>query len=167
MDRAIKIYKIISNVLFYTLIILFLIYCLNILIFKYVYHEEFPRFFNYYVFNVASGSMEEGLHKGDYIIVEKTSDFDVGDVVTFHKDSYFITHRIIKIDGDIVTTKGDANSIQDDEISRNDIIGKFVCKSTIIGFLIKYKVIIIGIIIISYIIGFLIDLFKKETIQEE
>lgn len=166
MNKVIKIYKSISNILFYTLVMFLIIYCINIFVVKYIYREDFPRVFNYYVFNVASGSMEELLHKGDYIIVEKTSDFDVGDVVTFHKNNYFITHRVIKIEGDTITTKGDANSIQDAEISRSDIVGKFVCKSTIIAFLIKYKVFIIGFIIISYIIEFLLDLFKQKQFNK-
>ena len=167
MSSFVKIYKNISNILFYILLILFIIYALNILIFKYVYKEEFPRFFNYYIFNVASGSMEEDLHKGDYIIVKKTDNFDVGDVVTFQKENYFITHRVVKIEEDVITTKGDANSTEDDEIKRDDVIGKLVCRSVILAFLIENKFLLIAIILIFYLGGYLVELLNKKKLKEE
>lgn len=143
----------ISNIFFYILLILLLIYTINIVIYRVIYKDKLPRFFNYYIFNVTSGSMEKEINVGDYIIVKKTNDVKVNDIVTYQKDNYFITHRIIEINGDKVVTKGDANNINDDEISKSDIIGKYICKSKLIGFLSKYRFLIIGSIFLTYLVG--------------
>ena len=167
MNKLFKVYKKITNIFFYILISIFLIYAVNIFINRYVYHDKFPRVFNYYIFNIASGSMEKGLHKGDFIVVKKTKDFKAGDVVTFQEHGEFITHRVMEIDGDVITTKGDANNIEDASINRNQIIGKYVLKSAVISFIFKYRLVIVGLIIISVILGYLIELLFTKTIDEE
>lgn len=152
MSKIQKIFNTISNIFFYILLILLLIYTINIVIYRVIYKDKLPRFFNYYIFNVTSGSMEKEINVGDYIIVKKTNDVKVNDIVTYQKDNYFITHRIIEINGDKVVTKGDANNINDDEISKSDIIGKYICKSKLIGFLSKYRFLIIGPIFLTYLV---------------
>lgn len=152
MSKIQKIFNTISNIFFYILLILLLIYTINIVIYRVIYKDKLPRFFNYYIFNVTSGSMEKEINVGDYIIVKKTNDVKVNDIVTYQKDNYFITHRIIEINGDKVVTKGDANNINDDEISKSDIIGKYICKSKLIGFLSKYRFLIIGSIFLTYLV---------------
>ena len=164
MSKLQKSCKILSNTLFYILIIILIIYFINFFLFKVVNKDNIPRFFNYYIFNVTSGSMEESIHVGDYIIVKKANDFKVNDIVTYQKDNYFITHRIIEIDGDKVVTKGDANNVPDDEVSKNDIIGKYYRKSKFLGFLIKYRFIIIGYIFLVYIVEFIFD---SKNIKED
>ena len=91
MSKLRKICKIILNIIFYIFLILLVIYIINLLICKVIYKDNIPRFFNYYIFNVTSGSMEESIHVGDYIIVKKANDFKVNDIVTYQKDNYFIT----------------------------------------------------------------------------
>lgn len=161
MNKLHKIYRIISNTIFYILIILLLVYAVNILIYKVIKQDKLPRIFNYYIFNVKSGSMEKNINVGDYIIVKKTNDIAVNDIVTYKKDNYFITHRVIKIDKEKVITKGDKNNIADDEIKKEDIIGKYICKSKIISFLIKNKFLIIGFIIITYFVEYTFNLKLK------
>lgn len=161
MSKIQKKFNTILNIFFYILLILLLIYTINIVIYRVIYKDKLPRFFNYYIFNVTSGSMEKEINVGDYIIVKKTNDVKVNDIVTYQKDNYFITHRIIEINGNKVVTKGDANNINDDEISKSDIIGKYICKSKLIGFLSKYRFLIIGSIFLTYLVGNTIK-YKKE-----
>lgn len=161
MNKLKKTYKIISNIITYTLIIMLFVYSINILISKVIKKDNLPRIFNYYVFNVKSGSMEKTLNVGDYIIVKKTKDIKVDDIVTYKKDNYFITHRIIAINGEKVITKGDTNNLQDEEISKDDIIGKYICKSKTIKFLVKNKIPIIIFIIITYLIEYILDFILK------
>ena len=165
MSKLQKSCKILSNTLFYILIIILIIYFINFFLFKVVNKDNIPRFFNYYIFNVTSGSMEESIHVGDYIIVKKVDDFKVNDIVTYQKDNYFITHRIIEIDGDKVVTKGDANNVPDDEISKNDIIGKYYRKSKLLSFLIKNRFIIIGSILFLYMGVYILESNDKEDID--
>ena len=48
------------------------------------------------IYEVKTGSMEDGIHVGDYILIIKKNNYKVGDVVTYKKEGYHVTHRIIK-----------------------------------------------------------------------
>lgn len=113
------------------------------------------------IYKVMTGSMESGIHAGDYIVIMSEKEYKIGDVVTYVRDGYYITHRIIKINNGKVITKGDANNVEDEEFSMNDIIGKFIYKSNLLNFVIDYKYIIAAIFIILYLIANYID--KKEA----
>src|SRR3989344_1983440 len=69
---------------------------------------------------VKSGSMEPSIKTGSVVIIKPSSNYAVGDVVTFGKDTKTdipTTHRIVSSraqDGVIMfTTKGDANEDKD------------------------------------------------------
>ena len=94
--------------------------------------------------------------------MEKTKEFKEKDIVTYKKDNKYVTHRIIKIEGDKVITKGDANNVEDPPINKKDIIGKYVYKNKILDFLVKYKVYILFGIIIIYLIYLLIKTILTE-----
>lgn len=99
-----------------------------------------PFLFGYATYYVVSGSMEPTIMTNDVIIVKKadTSALQVGDVVTYRaKAGAFknlaagtpVTHRIVKIEGDTITTWGDNHNvapIADKPISRDDVIGTYV-----------------------------------------
>lgn len=156
-----KIVKIFADVLFYTILAIVAIYALNMVYFRAIKKEKLPRIFNYYVFRVVTGSMDNTIKVNDYIIVYKTKNVKANDIVTFEKDGAFITHRIIKIDNDIIITKGDANNTEDDPITKDMILGKYVKTSKILGFLIKYKFIIITIVLLIYVLSILFQKLKK------
>lgn len=148
-----KILNIIKNIILDTIIVLLI----GIIIISNMNKNKPVSFFNYYLFTVLSGSMEDTLKIGDNIIVKRVDEYKVGDIVTFKHDNIYVTHRITKIDGDMVTTKGDANTVEDEPFNRNLIIGKFVFKSDLLNFLINNKIIVIIILIallaLDYIIG--------------
>ena len=75
---------------------------------------------------ILSGSMEPELSIDDLIIVKKSDNYDVGDIVVYQRNYELIVHRIVEINGNNVITKGDANNIEDDPISKKQIIGKVV-----------------------------------------
>lgn len=118
------------------------------------------------IYKVMTGSMESGIHAGDYIVIMSEKEYKIGDVVTYVRDGYYITHRIMKINNGKVITKGDANNVEDEEFSMNDIIGKFIYKSNLLNFVIDYKYIIAAIFIILYLIANYIDK-KEEKIEIE
>ncbi len=148
-----KILNIIKNIILDTIIVLLI----GIIIISNMNKNKPVSFFNYYLFTVLSGSMEDTLKIGDNIIVKRVDEYKVGDIVTFKHDNIYVTHRITKIDGDMVTTKGDANTVEDEPFNKNLIIGKFVFKSDLLNFLINNKIIVIIILIallaLDYIIG--------------
>ena len=113
------------------------------------------------IYNVETGSMEDKIHAGDYILLCKKNDYKVGDVITYTIDGYFVTHRIIEIDGDKVITKGDANNIEDKEINRNQIVGKMIYCGGILNIIIKFKFAIIAMLIGLYLLSCYIKEEKK------
>ena len=121
----------------------------------------------YYFFTVLSGSMEDTLHIGDNIIVKKSNDYKVGDIITYKLDNSYITHRIVKIDGDMITTKGDANDTEDIPFKKDNILGKFVYKSKILNFLVKNKLVIFILVLILYFVDFIVGNMKKKVVESE
>ena len=145
-----KYLKLSIDILFYILLFIVLVYVANIFYFRVIKKENAPRIFNYYVFNVLTGSMENKLHINDYILVKKTKNIKENDIITFKVDDSYVTHRVVKIEKNQIITKGDANNTEDDPITKDDVVGKYVCKLGFIGFLIKYKYIIAALVIILY-----------------
>ena len=80
----------------------------------------------YSIFCVATGSMEPTISQNDIIIVKKSDTYKTDDIITFMKGNEFITHRIVSINDETVTTKGDANNAVDVAVSKDKIIGKVI-----------------------------------------
>ncbi len=89
--------------------------------------NKYPNYFGYTFFEVASGSMEPTLLVNDVVLVKITQDdFKENDIIAFHSEDAIITHRILFIDGDIITVKGDHNDVVDKPITRSQVIGKII-----------------------------------------
>ena len=105
------------------------------------------------IYSVQTGSMEDQIHAGDYILLYKKSNYSVNDVVTYQVNGYFVTHRIIKIEDGRVTTKGDANNLEDEEISMDQIEGKVIYCGGILNIIINYKFVIIAFLVGIYLLS--------------
>lgn len=152
MTKGQKTCKLVADIVFYLIFAIVIICAGNILFNKLVYQEKAPRLFNYYALDVMSGSMSPAIELGDYIVIEKTNQYEVGDIVSYnYNDEDIVTHRIINIDGDKITTRGDANNSADAPISESQIIGEFAFKAPFIGFIIEYRFVILGMIIILFV----------------
>ena len=122
-----KILKIASNIIFTIGIALLLIYfALRLLGIAEIYKVE-------------TGSMENGIHAGDYILIYTKKDYKIGEIVTYKKEGYHVTHRIIKKNGKKFITKGDANNIEDEAIELKSIVGKVIYSGGVLNILIDYK----------------------------
>lgn len=160
MRKLKKFVKVFFDFIVYFLICILLLY-LGLFIYQKLFNKSDLLTINdYYIFQIASSSMETDLHIGDYIVVLETDHYEVGDIITFKEDGVYITHRINKINGDNVITKGDANETLDDSISKEKVLGKVLFKLTILSFVIKYKYLIIAIILASFILEYV---FKNEN----
>ena len=145
-----KTLKIIMNVI---LVIIILLLCIYVVL----------RFTNKVdIYKVETGSMEDGIHAGDYIMIIKNTNYSIGDVVTFKKNDSYITHRIIKEDGDSIVTKGDANNVEDEEITRSDIVGKVALKGGLLNIIIDFKYAIVCVFLSAYLLTYYFDKNKQE-----
>ena len=104
----------------------------------------FPIKGNYQIKIVKSGSMEPSIKTGSIVVIKPSSNYTVGDVVTFGKDTKTdipTTHRIVSSraqDGVILfTTKGDTNEDKDtNEIRQSDVNGRVLFDVPYFGYII-------------------------------
>lgn len=118
------------------------------------------------IYKVQTGSMEDGIHVGDYILIYKTKNIKKNDIVTFEKDEGFITHRVVKINGDKLITKGDANNTEDEEINIDKVIGKTILVGGVLNFVINFKFALISLMLTIYLFTTYIDSKDKKRKEE-
>ena len=74
-------------------------------------NKLYPDYFGYTLFEVVSGSMEPTLYINDVVLVKiQKEKIEKDDIITFMYNNDFITHRVLLVDGDTITVKGDNNS---------------------------------------------------------
>ncbi len=105
------------------------------------------------IFNVETGSMEDKIHTGDYLLLCRKNEYHVGDIVTYKVDDYYITHRIIEIKNDKIITKGDANNTIDAEANISQIEGKAIYWGGYLNIIINYKFVIIAFLVSLYLLS--------------
>lgn len=168
-----KVVEIVSDILFYILIIGILVSAIMFASSK----TPNKSLFGFRYYDVLTGSMEPEYSVGDLIFVKITdaADINVGDPVTFNpgasSDSY-LTHRVTeKIEdyqGTGVTcfkTKGDANDTEDPfVIDESRMIGIVKLRIPLLGYIIQfvqYHYILIIVFIVLFSVFF--TLLKKLT----
>lgn len=120
---------------------------------------------------VKSGSMEPAIPTGSLVVVKPEGHYAVGDVITFGKDTKTdipTTHRIVRIDGEAITTKGDANEEVDPQtITRRDIIGRVILHAPYLGFLLDFARQPIGFVLLIAVPAGLVILEELLVIARE
>lgn len=111
--------------------------------------NQLPMPFGYGAAVVLSGSMEPEFSEGDLIVVTEAKSYQENDIVVFQDGNSLIVHRVISRDGEIITTKGDANQTADEPIHVSSVKGKVLFwipfAGDVVGFL-KTPIGTIGII---------------------
>ena len=100
---------------------------------------EVPKIGGYSIMKIISGSMEDEIPEGSYILIREIDPAEVGegDIITFYSSDYMIyglpnTHRVVEPpivtdEGIEFVTKGDANPINDKVTAKgDDLIGIYV-----------------------------------------
>lgn len=107
---------------------------------------------------IVSNSMQPTIDPGDVIFIKKVNvnDLEVGDVVTFQKEGFIATHRIIEIQEDKIITQGDNNNLKDDPLDKSSIIGQYMFRIPKVGYFYSFVGSPIGIIVLSTIIAIII-----------
>lgn len=96
---------------------------------KFILKSPVPSLFGYSTLLVETGSMSGTIEEDDMILIKKTDDYELTDIVTFMKEGDIIptTHRIIKIVEGGYITKGDANDDSDTGfVTDEEIIGEVI-----------------------------------------
>lgn len=89
--------------------------------------NPYTNFFGYTYFNIKTGSMADTINIDDYVFVKITSDVKENDIISFVTDDSVVTHRVIEITNENkIITQGDANNTPDEEINKEQVIGKVV-----------------------------------------
>ena len=160
-----KIVKKILKYLAYSLLSILVIFSIYSVIMVKVLNKDYVNVFGYTYFVVASGSMSGTIEVNDIIIVKLNDGYKEKDIVTFKNNGSFITHRVERIEKDKVITRGDANNLDDDPVSKKDIIGRVVL---IVSTAALLKILIVGVFIALIIVIIYFDkIFKKYITKEK
>ena len=101
------------------------------------------------LFKIQSGSMMPEIQTGEIVVLCKSNEYKENDIITYQvNNSYFVTHRIIKISDEGYITKGDFNNTEDETIIKKEQIqGKVIFHSQLLGKLYEYRYYLIAILI--------------------
>lgn len=119
--------------------------------------KEYANILGYSGFEVITGSMSGTIEIGDVIIVKLTNNIKENDIIVYKQDNMFITHRVISINNNNITTKGDANNSEDKKITKDQVIGiviKVIPKVALWKKVLSTPIVIIPIITTILLFGF-------------
>ncbi len=101
------------------------------------FKNEYPFFYKTAL--ILSGSMEPTLSVDDLVIVKRADEIKIGDIIAFYDESgNKVMHRVIDVNGDTITTQGDANNVADTPISKDKVCGIYVGKIKYVGKIVKF-----------------------------
>ena len=130
--------------------------------------KDYSDMFGYTFFEVATGSMADTINIGDVVVVKVNDEVKENDIIVYKEENSFITHRIIKIDGQNLITRGDANNSEDKPIKSSQILGKVIYTIPKIG--IWRKILaspeILGMIIVVIILLGIIFMYTSKSEDE-
>lgn len=159
--------KKVLNFAIYMMILVIIILLLYGIIQKNITGEKYTNLFGYTLLEVITGSMSGTIEIGDGVIVELTSDIKEEDIIVYKKEENLITHRLIEMEEDRLITKGDANNVQDDPISKDVVIGKVIFVIPNIHFWKKAIFVILIVLICIFVIIQQIRSSKRNELREE
>ena len=113
----------ITIIIFVSLVVGFNLYNWNA---KSLMGNALPMPMGYGAAVTLTGSMEPTIMPDDLIIVAAQDGYEVDDIVVYQSGSILVVHRIIEMDGQTVTTQGDANQAADEAIDVSVIKGKVI-----------------------------------------
>ena len=79
--------------------------------------------------SISSSSMWPALKRGDLVFIKGVghkNELEIGDIVVYKNIKGFTIHRVVRLNDNTLTTKGDANNTFDAPISYTEVVGKAV-----------------------------------------
>lgn len=129
--------------------------------------NQLPMPFGYGAAVVLSGSMEPEFSQGDLIVVTETDHYHDNDIVVFQDGSSLVVHRIINIDGETITTKGDANKTADEPINVSAVKGKVLFWIPFVGKVVEFLKTPVGTICIIAAAVALIEIPRRNEKKKD
>lgn len=120
-----KILEIILNIIIILMSIV-VIFAATYVVQTRVMKKDYANIFGYTGFEVITGSMSGTIEIGDVVIVKIDDSIEENDIIVYRQEDDFITHRVVNINGDTLTTKGDANNSEDRQIDIKQVLGKVI-----------------------------------------
>lgn len=117
-----------------------------VIVLLYLFIIVSPRLFaGFYPFGiktavVLTGSMSPAIEINDFVIVKKPEEIKVGDIVSYSQEdsNMEVLHRVVEIEGETITTKGDANNAIDKPIEKSQVTGVYVGKVKYFGKILSF-----------------------------
>ena len=130
--------------------------------------NQLPMPFGYGAAVVLSGSMEPAMYTGDLIIVSENQPYEENDVVVFQSGNSLVVHRIVEMDENTVTTKGDANNTADAPVDKTAVKGTVIAVVPKIGTLVDFIKTPLGTLIIVAAVVVLTELpYRREKQKDD
>lgn len=130
--------------------------------------NKMPMPFGYGAAVVLSGSMEPTFSKDDLILVKKTDNIAIGDIVVYQSNNSLVVHRVVSIDDDVVITKGDANNIEDSSFDKSAIKGVVIGCIPSLGIIVNAIKTPAGTVVVLLCAFLLIELsFRKQKESDD
>ncbi len=135
---------------------------------KTIIGNPLPMPFGVGVLVVLSGSMEPTLSTGDLVIIKETDTVNEQDIIVFQDGNAMTIHRIVGIDGSMITTQGDSNNVADAPITMEAVKGKLLFRIPFAGRIVTVLSQPIAIIILLASAVLLTELsYRKEKEKDE
>ena len=135
---------------------------------KKINNDLMPMPFKIAIGYVKTGSMQPNLNIDDLIIVVKTNDYEVDDIIVYQSCGELIVHRIVSINDKTIITKGDDVDSKDAPISYDQVKGEVVKSYPKIGTLAKlFSSSTSKIILLAAAIVLLVLSYRKEKENDD
>lgn len=132
---------------------------------------------NYELLMVRSESMKPAIYMGDLIITGPINgpingEIKEGTVITYERDRRLITHRVLSVEGQTLTTKGDAVEDPDPwSVSLSSVRSVYLFKVPFVGYLTNFVQTKMGwfimiIIPATLLVGWLAKDIVKEALSD-
>lgn len=132
---------------------------------------------DYNLYLVRSESMTPAIYMGDLIITGPINgpingEINEGTVITYERDRKLITHRVVSVEGQTLTTKGDAAEDPDPwSVSLSSVRSVYLFKVPFVGYLTSFVQTKMGwfimiIIPAALLVGWLAKDIVKEALSE-
>lgn len=110
------------------------------------------------------------INVGDIVVVKLTKDIKKDDIITYKENNYFITHRVIKIDGDKIVAKGDYNDSIDKDVNLCDVLGKVIKVVPGVGIwknVLKNPKVMVSLMVTFILFALYFYLLERKTYEKE
>ena len=108
---------------------------------------------------VESNSMQPAFSRGDLLVVTAADNVAVGDAVVYQDPTIgLVVHRVVALNGDLVTTQGDANNTADAPFDKSSVVGNVAFVLPAAGRLIEALKSPLGVMALAVVLVAIVEL---------